>query len=87
MYQTFKRRFSVESPVPVPRRVPVCRELPESEVSDGEPHYRGLVQLRGDGARQRQHLGQLVKFIILLPSPRPRRVSGLFFSEFQDSAS
>ena len=45
MYQTFKRRFSVESSVPVPRRVPVCRELPESEVSDGEPHYRGLVQL------------------------------------------
>lgn len=41
----------------VPRRVPLIGEVPHFQVADGEPDDGGLVQLAGDGAGQRQHLG------------------------------
>lgn len=58
----------------VPRRVALVGKVPHLQVADGEADDGGLVQLAGDGARQRQHLGQLVKLKVLLPPPRPRRV-------------
>ena len=61
--------------VPRPRRVAVSREIPKFEVRDGEPDDGGLVQLGGDGAWQRQHLGQLVELSVLLVPPRPRGIS------------
>ncbi len=39
------------------------------QVADGQPDDRGLVQLAGDGPRQRQHLSQLEELEILLPPP------------------
>ena len=77
---TFKRRFSIKSSVSVPGRITVSCKLPESEVRDGQSDYGGLVQLGGDGSGQRQHFGQLVKFIIFLSSARSGRVTGLLLS-------
>lgn len=37
------------------------------QVADGQPDDGGLVQLAGDGPRQRQHFGQLKELKILLP--------------------
>lgn len=53
----------------VPRRVTLVGKVPHLQVADGEADDGGLVQLAGDGARQRQHLGQLVELKVLLPSP------------------
>lgn len=58
----------------VPRRVPLVGEVPHFQVADGEPDDGGLVQLAGDGAWQRQHLGQFIKLKVLLAPPRSRRV-------------
>ena len=80
LIRTFKRGFPVKTAVSVPGRVTVSCKLPESEVGDGQSDYGGLVQLRGDGPGQRQHLGQLVKFIIFLSSSCPGRVTGLLLS-------
>ena len=44
-------------------------EFADLEEADGEPDDGSLVQLRGDGTRQRQHLGQLVELVVLLPPP------------------
>ena len=77
---TFKRRFSIKSSVSVPRWVTMGSKLPESEVGDGQSDYGGLVQLGGDGCGQRQHLGQLVKFIIFFSAARSGRVTGLLLS-------
>lgn len=41
------------------------------EVGGGEPDDGGLVQLAGDGRRERQQLGQLVELGILLLAARP----------------
>lgn len=65
----------------VPRRVPLVGKVPHLQVADGEADDGGLVQLTGDGARQRQHLGQLVELKVLLPPPRPRRVPRLLFAQ------
>ena len=43
-------------------------KLPEPQVGDGESDDGGLVQLRGDGAWQGEHLGQLIELIVLLAS-------------------
>lgn len=58
----------------VPRRVSLVGKVPHLQVADGEPDDGGLVQLAGDGARQRQHLGQLIELKVLLSPPRSRRV-------------
>lgn len=50
---------------------------PHPQVAAGQPNDGGLVQLRGDGGRQRQHLGQLIKLAVLLLPPRPGGVLGL----------
>lgn len=65
----------------VPRRVSLVGEVPHLQVADGEPDDGGLVQLAGDGARQRQHLGQLVKLKVLLSPPRSRRVPRLLLPQ------
>ena len=57
------------------------------KVCYGEPHYGSLVQLWGDGARERQHLGQLVELVILLPPPTARCIPALLLSEFEDAES
>ena len=69
-----------------PGWVPLGAELADLEEADGEPDDGGLVQLGRDGARQRQHLGQLVEFVVLLASPGPRRVPGLLLPDLQDTA-
>lgn len=51
------------------------------QVADGEPDDRGLVQLAGDGPRQRQHLGQLEELKVLLPPTRARRIARLLFAQ------
>lgn len=74
-HPTFDRgvgRWSLDAQVP--RRVSLVGEVPHLQVADGEPDDGGLVQLAGDGTRQRQHLGQLIEFKILLSPPRSRRV-------------
>lgn len=51
------------------------------QVADGEPDDRGLVQLAGDGPRQRQHLGQLEELKVLLPPTRARCIARLLFAQ------
>lgn len=50
---------------------------PHPQVAGGQPDDGGLVQLGGDGGRQRQHLGQLVELAVLLLPPGPGGVLGL----------
>ena len=64
----------------------MAAEVPQFEVADGQSDDGGLVQLARDGAGQRQHLRQLVEFIILLAAPRPRRVAWLLLADLQDAA-
>lgn len=52
-----------------PGRVSLAGKSAHVQVADGQPDDGGLVQLAGDGPRQRQHLGQLEELEILLPSP------------------
>lgn len=47
---------------------------PHLQVAGGQPDDGRFVQLRGDGGRQRQQLGQLVELAVLLLPPGPRRV-------------
>ena len=47
---------------------------PHLEVAAGEADDGGLVQLGGDGCGQRQQLGQLVEFSVLLLTARLGRV-------------
>lgn len=52
-------------------------QAPHPQVAGGQPDDGGLVQLRGDGGRQRQHLGQLIELPVLLLPPGPGGVLGL----------
>lgn len=65
----------------VPRWVSLVGKVPHLQVADGEPDDRGFVQLAGDGARQRQHFGQLVKFKVLLSPPWPRCIPRLLLPQ------
>lgn len=65
----------------VPRWVPLVGEVPHLQVADGEPDDGGLVQLAGDGAWQRQHLGQLIKLKVLFSPPRPCRIPWLLLPQ------
>lgn len=47
----------------------VGEDCPHPEVAAGQPDDGGLVQLRGDGRRQRQELGQFIKLSVLLLPP------------------
>ncbi len=63
-----------------PRWLSRGRELPEPEVSDGQPDDGGLVQLRRDGSGKRKHLSQLVELKVLLPATRPSGVARLLLA-------
>lgn len=63
-----------------PGWVALAGEGAHVQVADGQPDDGGLVQLAGDGAGQRQHLGQLEELKILLPSPGAGRIARLFFA-------
>lgn len=74
-HPTFDRgvgRWSLNAQVPW--WISLVGKVPHLQVADGEPDDGGLVQLAGDGAWQRQHLGQFIKFKVLLSPPRSRRV-------------
>ena len=73
--------------VALPRRIAVAREVAQFEVADGQPDDGSLVQLAGDGGRQRQQLGQLVELVVLLAAPRPRRVARLLLAKLQNTAT
>ena len=83
--RTFERLVVLR--VPVPGRLAVSREVAQSEVADGQTDDARLVQLARDGRWQGKQLGQLVKFIVLFPSPRAGSVARLFFSQFQNTAT
>lgn len=51
------------------------------QVADGQPNDWGLIELAGDGPRQRKHLGQLEELEILLPPPRTGRIARLLFTQ------
>lgn len=67
----------------------VEEDCPHLEVTAGQPDDGGLVQLGGDGRRQRQQLGQFIKLSVLLLSPRLRCVLAFFLhvSDFEISDS
>lgn len=65
----------------VPGRVPLVGEVSHLQVADGQANDGCLVQLAGDGARQGQHLRQLVELKVLLPPPRARRVPRLLLPQ------
>jgi len=69
-----------------PGRVPLVGEGAHVQVADGQPDDRGLVQLAGDGAGQRQHLGQLEELKVLLPPAGPRRIARLLFPQVLETA-
>jgi len=71
--------------LPCPWRIAVSGEVPQLQVADGQSYDGGLVQLAGDGCRQWEHLGQLVEFVVLLPTTRSRRIPRLFLAQFQDA--
>lgn len=64
-----------------PGRVSLTGEMPHVQVADGQADDRGLVQLAGDGARERQHFGQLKKLKVFLTTTRASRISGLFLPQ------
>lgn len=68
-----------------PRQVRVVREVAQLKVRDGETNNRGLIELTGDCRRKRQQFGQLVKFEVFFPSPRPRRISAFLLTHLQDA--
>ena len=70
----------------VPRRLAVAGKVFQLQIGNGEPDDGGLVQLRRDGGRQRQHLGQFVELVVLLAAPRARRVARLLFPHLQNTA-
>lgn len=61
----------------------MSREIPKFQVADGQPDDGGLVQLRGDGRRQRQHFRQFVKLEILLAASRSRRIPALLLAQLK----
>lgn len=65
----------------VPRRVTLVGKVPHLQVADGEPDDGCLVQLAGNGARQWQHLGQLIKLKVLFAAPWPRSVPWLLLPQ------
>ena len=72
--------------VALPRRVAVAREVAQFEVADGEADDRRLVELAGDGRRQRQQFRQLVELVVLLAAPRTSRVARLLLAKLQNAA-
>ena len=51
------------------------------EVAGGEPDDAGLVQLTGDGARERQQLGELQELRVLFLPPAPGGVLALLLHD------
>lgn len=64
-----------------PGRVTLAGKGAHVQVADGQPDDGRLVQLAGNGPRQRQHLGQLKKLEILLSPPGASRIARLFFTQ------
>lgn len=54
--------------VPAPRGVSVPGKVTQFEVRDSQPDDGRLIELRCNGCRKRQHLGQFVELEVLLPS-------------------
>ena len=61
------------------------REVPQLEVGDGESDDGRLVQLGGDGRREREHFGQFVELIVLFAPAGSRRVPRLFLTQLEDA--
>jgi hypothetical protein len=64
----------------------MATEILEFEEADCQSDDGRFVQLRGDGAGEGQHFGQLVELVVLFASPRPRRIPRLLFANFQNAA-
>lgn len=79
------QNFVRVSVLPGPWRIPGATEVPQFQVANGQSYDGRLVQLAGDGRRQGQHFGQFIELVVLLPTPRSRRVPGLFLAQLQDT--
>lgn len=69
-----------------PGRVPLAGKGAHVQVANGQPNDGGLVELAGDGTWQWQHLGKLKELKVLLPTPRPSRVTRLLFTQVLKTA-
>lgn len=86
LYSTcFLLTFELVVEVAAPLRIAVAGEIAQLQVADGQSYDRRLVQLAGDGGRQRQHFRQLIELKVLLAAPRTGRVAGLFLAQLQYS--
>lgn len=61
-------------------------EVAQLEVADREADDGRLVELAGDGGRQRQQLGQLVELVVLFAAARSRRVARFLLAQLQYAA-
>lgn len=71
--------------LPGPWWIAVTAEVSQFQVANCQSYDGRLVQLAGDGRRQRQHFGQLVELVVLFAASWPGCISGLFLSQLQDT--
>lgn len=68
-------------PQGAPGRITLAGKVSHVQVTDRQSNDGGLVQLAGDGSRQREHLGQLEKLKVLFPASRTRCISRLLLPQ------